>query len=124
MGTRVDIRKHTKHVLRPDPKLVEAFLRSPSDERAAARFANAYRRSLQERFAADSSAFEALADAAREGDVYLGCSCPTKRQPDVMRCHTVLALRFFAEHFDDIDVRMPDPSNALPGGKARDKKRA
>ena len=40
-------------------------------------------------------------------DVLLGCSCPTKKQPDVNRRHTVQALAFMVERYPDLDVRFP-----------------
>jgi len=106
-GLRIDTRKHTRHFLRPDAERVAELLSAPSDPNVAAKFRAAYLELLERRFAADPASFEALADKAREGDVYLGCSCPTKGQPDVQRCHTVLALEFFREHFDDLDVVVP-----------------
>ncbi len=29
--------------------------------------------------------------------------------PDVRRCHTTLALQFFSDEFDDLDVEFPVP---------------
>ena len=107
-GQRIDIRKHVRHPLSPEPEMVERLLADPADVDRAARFARDYDALLESRFAADPAPFEAIADRARDGDVYLGCSCPTRRQPDVNRCHTVRALRFFAERFPDLDVRFPD----------------
>ena len=46
---------------------------------------------------------------ARRPDVYLGCSCPTKTNPDVRRCHTWLALEFIRERCPELDVRFPEP---------------
>ena len=46
-------------------------------------------------------------ELARRHDVYLGCNCPTARQPDVLRCHTVLALAFLRERYPDLSVRLP-----------------
>lgn len=45
---------------------------------------------------------------ARRPDVYLGCSCPTKTNPDVRRCHTWLALEFIRERCPDLDVRFTE----------------
>ena len=106
--TDFDVRKHVRHVLSPEPAMVEALLVDPADDARAARFARAYRALLARRFAADRAPFEALAAQARVADVYLGCSCPTRRQPDVRRCHTVLALQFLGERFPDLDVRLPE----------------
>lgn len=110
-GVRLDTRRHTRHVLRPEPAHVDAVLVDPSDA-AWRRFSAAYRATLRERLAADPGAFETLAERASRDDVFIGCSCPTKKNPDVRRCHTVLALRFMAEHFPDLEVVLPDEARA------------
>ncbi|MBI2388091.1 MAG: hypothetical protein HYV09_00620 [Deltaproteobacteria bacterium] len=105
-GVRQDTRKHTRHVLRPTAELVEAVL--GHDDAAAWRdFAKAYHELLAERFAEDRTPFDALADLARSERVYLGCNCPTAKQPDVRRCHTVLALAFMREKYPDLEVVEP-----------------
>ena len=106
VGVRQDTRKHTRHVLRPDAREVRAFL-SRLDDAAWRTFARSYRGLLAQRFAADPQPFEAIAALAREGDVWLGCSCPTVKNPDVRRCHTALALEFFRERFPDLEVLSP-----------------
>ena len=105
-GVRQDTRKHTRHVLRPTSALVDALL-ADSSPASFERFARGYRELLAERFAAERSRFEELAQLARSADVYLGCNCPTTRQPDVRRCHTVLALAFLRERYPDLDVKIP-----------------
>jgi uncharacterized protein YeaO (DUF488 family) len=105
-GVRQDTRKHTHHVLRPTEEMVEAFLAAPT-EAAWQRFARQYRKLLDQRFAADREPFDRIAELARTTNVYLGCSCPTKRNPNVGHCHTVLALEFFRAHYPDLDVRSP-----------------
>jgi hypothetical protein len=106
-GVRIDVRKHTRHVLRPEAAMVEAFLRAPGGAKQWARFARDYAELLAERHAADAAPFDALAEQARSHDVYIGCSCPTKKQPDVSKCHTVLALRFMRERYPDLEIEMP-----------------
>ena len=101
----MDTRKHTNHLLRPDTDMVAAFLADLDGGWPA--FREAYRAVLEARYRGDPAAFAALAARARAADVYLGCNCPTKKQPDVMRCHTVLALKFMQARFDDITVRLP-----------------
>jgi hypothetical protein len=105
-GIRQDTRKHTHHVLRPSEEIVARYLAAPSDA-AWARFAKEYRALIAERIAADPAPFDALAELARTHDVYLGCSCPTKKNPTVRHCHTWLALELFRERYPDLDVRMP-----------------
>ena len=105
-GIRVDIRKHTRHVLAPDSKAVEQYLAAPN-EQAWKSFEAGYLARLEQRFAETPAAFAKLADRARSADVYLGCSCPTAKNPDVRRCHTTLALAFLQKHFADLKVRMP-----------------
>lgn len=107
VGTRQDTRKHTKHVLRPLAEMVEAVLGHADDERAWRDFERAYRALLEERYRSERAGFDAIAEAARRGDVYLGCNCPTAKNPDVRRCHTVLALAFMKERYPDLDVRAP-----------------
>ena len=105
-GHRQDTRKHTRHVLRPTAELVEAALGSDDPARWAA-FAAGYRALLEQRFAAERDAFDQLAALARRQDVFLGCSCPTRKQPEVTRCHTFLALQFMAERYRSLAVRLP-----------------
>jgi hypothetical protein len=105
-GVRQDTRKHTHHVLRPTPELVQALLADPT-ESSFLRFARGYRALLEQRFAAERKRFDDIARLARSQHVYLGCNCPTRQQPDVRRCHTVLALAFLRELYPDLDVREP-----------------
>ena len=103
-GVRQDTRKHTQHVLRPTASLVQGLLDDPG---SFERFARDYRELLERRFASERRRFDALAELARQQDVYLGCNCPTARQPDVRHCHTVLALAFLRERYPDLHVQMP-----------------
>ncbi|WP_437483747.1 hypothetical protein WME75_43380 [Sorangium sp. So ce1014] len=104
-GRRYDTRKHTQHILRPTQEIVEEFLSDPS-QAGFKRFRAAYIAVLDERFAEQPGRFDALAQEARQGDVFLGCNCPTARQPDVRHCHTWLALEYFARKYPDLDVRL------------------
>jgi uncharacterized protein YeaO (DUF488 family) len=105
-GVRQDTRKHTRHVLRPSSELVSLMLDDSSDE-TFERFARGYRELLEQRFAKERDRFDALAELARRDNVYLGCNCPTVRQPEVRRCHTVLALAFMRRHYPALVVREP-----------------
>ena len=105
-GVRQDTRKHTKHVLRPPAEEVAAYLESPTDD-AWRRFRRAYRAALDERWNADLAPFDELAELATREPVHLGCSCPTRKNPSVRRCHTWLALEWMAEKYPDLDVRFP-----------------
>ncbi len=107
-GLRVDIRKHTRHVLAPAKEDVERYLAAPTDV-GFERFKAAYLKLIEARFAADPAPFVALAAEAARRDVYLGCSCPTAKVPDVRHCHTTLALEFMQSHFPEVTVRMPAP---------------
>jgi hypothetical protein len=62
---------------------------------------------VEERFGADREPFDALAALAADHDVYLGCSCPTQKQPRVERCHTYLALQFMADRYPHLKVVLP-----------------
>jgi hypothetical protein len=105
-GTRIDIRAHRAHVLSPERAMVETVLANPNAAQFSA-FARAYETLLEERFGQSRPAFDALAQAAREGDVYLGCNCPTNKNPDVRRCHTTLALRFLKKKYPKLAVELP-----------------
>ena len=106
-GTRMDTRKHTRHVLRPTPSIVNAYLSAPSED-TWNKFRQIYNSMLEERYAADPQPFIALAETAIGTDVFLGCNCPTKTNPSVFHCHTVLALEFMKSKFANIAVRFPD----------------
>jgi hypothetical protein len=105
-GRRIDTRKHTQHCLRPETSQVEGLF---DDMSAAgfARFAKSYRATLEARFERDRAPFDALAQLAQHQDVYLGCSCPTQKNPDVKRCHTTLALHFMHERYPKLKVSFP-----------------
>lgn len=106
-GVRQDTRRHTKHVLRPEKEMVDAILLDSSDA-AWEQFEKDYLALLESRFREDKARFEKLATLAMEQDVYLGCSCPTKKRPNVLECHTCLALGFMQEKFSDLLVRFPN----------------
>ena len=108
-GVRIDTRMHTRHCLRPARELVATLFAALDAGRAGAwtAFARAYQELLDQRFAADRAPFDALAVLARTRNVFLGCSCPTARVPDVRHCHTVLALRFLRARYPRLDVRLP-----------------
>ena len=102
-GIRQDTRKHTKHCLRPTEKLVTEYLGNPTSK-AWKEFAAKYLRNLEERYEDDPTPFDELADLAMDRDVYIGCSCPTAKNPDVKHCHTVMALKFMKEHYPALEV--------------------
>lgn len=105
-GHRMDTRKHTQHVLRPESDQVEALLADLSDA-AFKRFASAYHKLLDARFKTERARFDELAELAKTEDVYLGCNCPTAKNPDVNHCHTVLALHFMKKKYPKLRVVMP-----------------
>lgn len=105
-GHRVDTRKHTHHVLRPEPALVVAYLKQPGAA-SFSRYRKEYLARLSARFAEDRAPFDALAAEAMKSDVYLGCNCPTLKNPDVRHCHTYLALLFMKEKYPKLEVVLP-----------------
>ncbi len=112
-GIRQDTRKHTRHILRPEAEFVRQFFDNPTD--AVWRHAmDRYRAEVKRRFDTDRASFDALAELARHENVYLGCSCPTTKVPDVRHCHTWTALEFMHEKYPDLDVRMPDSDAENP----------
>ena len=105
-GIRRDTRHHTKHPLRPTRAVVEALLDSPS-EMTWQVFRSAYTSMLEERFRENRSVFDELATLASDHDVFLGCNCPTQKNPRVDHCHTYLALQFMKQKYPDLEVRLP-----------------
>jgi uncharacterized protein YeaO (DUF488 family) len=105
-GVRKDTRKHTRHCLRPTKEMVERFLADP-ESYPWREFKQDYLKKLRERFAADRGPFDELASLAAADDVFIGCSCPTKKNPDVSHCHTVLALGFMKKSYPKLVVRFP-----------------
>lgn len=105
-GIRQDTRWRTRHPLRPSEALVKRFLAAPSD-RAWAEYRPEYLALLEERFEADRTPFDELAELARTNDVYLGCNCPTKLNPAPDHCHTDLALRFMKGKYPKLHVLLP-----------------
>lgn len=106
-GIRKDTRYATKHVLRPTREIVEAYLCSPTDA-GWKEFRLKYLALLEERFRSDQTSFDELATLATENDVYLGCNCPTKKNPVTGRCHTYLALEFMQKRFPELKIVVPD----------------
>jgi uncharacterized protein YeaO (DUF488 family) len=105
-GIRQDTRKHTRNCLRPPAELVTRFLANPSVDQWH-EFAAQYRHALDERYRNDPAPFDELAALAGKADVYIGCSCPTQKNPDVNHCHTVLALHFMKQRYPDLSVKFP-----------------
>ncbi len=105
-GVRQDTRKHTSHCLRPSAKMVARFL-GLLDESAWNEFRSQYLHLLEERFSEDRSPFDQLADLAANQDVFIGCSCPTVKNPNVEHCHTFLALQFMSERYPNLSIRFP-----------------
>ena len=107
VGVRQDTRKHTRHCLRPPVEIVVTYLTEPTSTNWK-KFETEYVRSLEARYSEDPTPFDQLAETASAKNVYIGCSCPTAKNPDVHRCHTVLALKFMREHYPDLDVEFPE----------------
>lgn len=105
-GIRQDTRYRTQHILRPTQEIVEAYLADPTDE-AWLTFKKEYQTLLNERFRSDREAFDQLATLATDNDVFLGCNCPTKKNPLTGRCHTYLALAFMQAKYPALVVMIP-----------------
>ena len=104
-GVRQDTRRHTRHVLRPEREVVARYLGGTLSWEA---FRASYEATVRARMEEVPQAFDALAELARRGDLYLGCSCPTKANPDVRHCHTWVALELMQAAYPDLEVRFPD----------------
>ena len=110
-GIRQDTRHRHRHILRPTQEIVEAYLAGPTDA-AWRRFKRDYLAVLKERFREDRTPFDRLAKLATDNDVYLGCSCPTKKNPSHGRCHTYLALEFMQKKYPKLEVVIPTSRTA------------
>ena len=106
-GIRKDTRRHRGHILSPTKELVEEYLADPN-ESAWRRFKREYSTLLERRFKRDRSSFVQFAQLAIGQDVLIGCSCPTKKNPDVTHCHTYLALQFMKKKFPELHVVLPE----------------
>ena len=105
-GIRQDTRKHTRHCLRPPEEIVAEYLAKPTST-AWRKFESEYLRNLDTRYEVDSTPFDNLADLASTENVYIGCSCPTAKNPDVKHCHTVLALKYMKKRYPALAVEFP-----------------
>ena len=114
-GIRQDTRKHTHHCLRPTAELVREYLAAPS-EAAWKRFSQRYLAMIEQRFRQDRVSFDGLAALAMENDVFLGCSCPTTKNPVWGRCHTFLSLRFMKKKYPKLKVVFPKPPRPSRSG--------
>lgn len=103
-GTRQDTQYRTHHPLAPTQAMVEMYLNAPSDD-AWQTFAAEYLALIEERFNRDRAQFDQLAKLAAEHEVFLGCSCPTQKNPRVDHCHTWLALQFMKLKYPQLGVR-------------------
>ena len=106
VGIHKDTRKHQNHCLSPTPEMVKKYLSDPTAG-AWTIFRSSYLELLEKHFAERKSEFDELANLAMKDDVYIGCSCPTKNNPSVYHCHTVLALQFMKEIYPQLTVVMP-----------------
>jgi hypothetical protein len=107
-GIRKDTRYRTKHILRPTKAIVDAYLADPT-EAAWRTFKRDYLAVLEQRFRDDRTPFDAIATLANDSNVFLGCNCPTKKNPVPGRCHTYLALGFMKKHYPRLKVVIPSP---------------
>ena len=106
-GSRQDTRKHTKHVLRPNTALVEMFLSHPGDDEIFARFREGDLALRESRWKEDRAPFEKLAREAEQTDVWLGCNCPTAKNPLMLRCHTLQSLGFMHSRVPNLSIQWP-----------------
>jgi len=108
-GIRQDTRYTTHHIVRPTEDIVTDYLTTPTDA-AWRKFKREYVAVLKQRFREDRKPFDELAALASTNDVYLGCSCPTAKNPTPGHCHTYLALAFMKKHYPRLKVEIPSTS--------------
>ena len=113
-GVRQDSRFRTRHVLRPTKEMAAAFLAAGTDA-AWRKFAAAYCSLIEQRFREDRRPFDELAALATAEDVFIGCSCPTEKNPRVDPCHTYLALQFMKAKYRKLRIRLPAASTRRRG---------
>jgi hypothetical protein len=87
--------------------MVFRYLAEPSDA-AWTIFKKAYLELLADRYVDRRAEFDAFASGADRENIYIGCNCPTKANPTVGRCHTVLALKFMKKKYPKLNVVLPD----------------
>ena len=107
-GIRQDSRYHKSHILRPTEDIVETYLSDPTNA-AWRRFKSEYLALLEQRFREDRTCFDDLAKLATENNVYLGCNCPTQKNPIPGHCHTYPALEFMKKHYPKLEIEAPLP---------------
>ncbi len=109
-GIRQDIRwRSTRHPLHPPEQIVKQYLEAPG-AKAWQALRRAYLAELTRRFREDRTPFDELAALAKDSDVFLGCNCPTKKNPRVDHCHTWLALEFMKKKYPKLKVVFPPRS--------------
>lgn len=106
-GETIEITHRKGHFLSPSEMLVNRYLADPTEEMWSW-YEQEYLELLQESFEKHRKQFDQLAEQACSTDVHLGCYCPTKKNPNVYHCHTVLALWFFEERYRALTVVFPD----------------
>ena len=106
VGVRQDTRYRTRHVLRPTEDIVAAYLADPSDA-AWRNFKKKYLSLLNSRFRDDRTPFDELAKLATDNDVFLGCNCPTDKNPVAGHCHTYLGLEFMKKKYPELKAVIP-----------------
>ena len=90
--------------------MVETYLAEPTDDMWRV-YVKEYLFMIEERFKRDRQPFDKLAELAESKDVYLGCYCPTKKNPSPLHCHTYLALKFMKKKYPDLTVVYPQASD-------------
>lgn len=107
-GVCKDTRKHRKkQCLAPTKEMVLEYLKQPTSA-TWKRYEKKYMKLLRQRYRIRREEFDEIAILAKDNDVHLGCSCPTIDNPDVYRCHTVLALRFMKQKYPRLKVKFPN----------------
>lgn len=84
--------------------MVENYFACPS-QTAWNVYEKQYLSLLSGRFGARQAEFDTFAELARMADVFVGYSCPTVKNPEVYKWHTILALRFMKNKYPWLYVR-------------------
>jgi len=105
-GIRISTLHKTEHCFAQTKEIVQVYLEKPTSENWDI-YVKKYIALLEHRFIERRKEFEEIADLAMNNNVFIGCYCPTKKNPDVYRCHTVLALKFMKDKYPDLIVKLP-----------------
>jgi len=115
-GVRVDIRKHTKHFLRPTRQ--RRGVPERPGRRAFRQFSARYDPTCRP-VSPKNGARSTPCGTGRKRRRLPRMHCPTRTNPEVTRCHTVLALGFMKRKYPRLPIRCRVKRDAISVARAR-----